>query len=69
MRVSVKRGTLGRWRWFIRDYRGKFRGSGPIRGFPSKYTATRDAKEVLGNAMYVETENGEAFAGSRDFSD
>ena len=67
MRIKFKRGILGRWRWFIYDDHGKYRGSGRVRGFKTEQAAVADAIAVFGASVIIPSANGEQFAGQRDF--
>ena len=68
IRVEVKQGRGGRWRWFLRRG-GKFVGMGSIRGFSSHDKALRDATRALSEPATADGEYGELYAGERDFSD
>ena len=65
MRVTIRQGASGRWRWLA--YKGrKFKGQGHPYGHSSEPRAARAAREFFGSEVTIETADGEHFAGERD---
>ena len=68
MQIRVEQGARGRWRWLAYDG-DTFRASGRVAGHPTKEKAERAAVDFFSQSVTLETEEeGELFAGQRDFS-
>ena len=67
MIIHVIQGKRGRWRWQLKDGERHICMSG-IRGFDHRHQAERAAMDAFGGEVYIETTDGEQFAGERDFA-
>ena len=69
MKIEIRQGKGGRWRWFLYENDGKFAGISSIYGWETKYVAKREAKRQLSAGITIEdAEEGELYAGQRDWS-
>ena len=67
MLIEVEKGGRDRWRWMAyKD--GKYKSGCTPYGFSNKTQAIADAIEVFSLAVTIQTEDGEQFAGERDFN-
>ena len=62
MKIEIKEGKNGRWRWFLREEDGYFRAMGMPYGFDSKEQAIKNAKLVFTGPITMY----ELFAEERD---
>lgn len=75
LRIQIKQGARGKWRWFLYED-GKFAAMSGIRGHDTKGKAFRSAKrhfggnvEMLDDTSEYEEEHHNVYAGERDWSD
>ena len=66
MRLIVKRGKLGRWRWFLQK-NGKHRAMCGAWGYKTRQEAISAAMRDLSEAVKIDTEYECLFAGKRNF--
>ena len=70
MRVTLRRGKLGGWRWFVVDDVLRTRAqSTKFWGWSTREAAIGDAVEVLGSGIHIVAGDTLLYAGERDFSD
>lgn len=67
-KIHVIQGKRHRWRWQLKDGDRHIAMSG-IRGFATEEEARNAAKRAFGEAVEIDGEYGEEYAGARDFSD
>ena len=68
MKLDIRQGEGGRWRWFLRDNADVYRADSRPQGFDTHAEALADAKEVFGESLTLyDPDEGELFAGPRDF--
>ena len=65
-RVKIKRGAWLKFRWFLR-FHGQHQGMSSIRGYWGRRSAEVAAVKAFGDPIIIETEDGELYAGARDF--
>lgn len=65
--VEIKRGKLGRFRWFLNRH-GKHVAMSRVWGYGSRRACEKAVMQDLGQAVELVTEeDGPVFAGERDF--